>query len=73
MGLPRWFSGKELSSQSRKCSLTLVNFPRKIPWGRKWQPIPVFWPGKRHGQRSLDDYSPWGGKESNTTKHAHTL
>ena len=24
MGLPRWFSGKELSSQSRKCSLTLA-------------------------------------------------
>ena len=26
---------------------------RKIPWRRKWQPIPVFLPGKSHGQRSL--------------------
>ena len=25
----------------------------KIPWRRKWQPLPVFLPGKSHGQRSL--------------------
>ena len=25
-------------------------------------------PGKFHEQRSLAGYSPWGGKESNTTK-----
>ena len=24
----------------------------KIPWRRKWQPTPVFLPGKSHGQRS---------------------
>ena len=24
---------------------------RKIPWRREWQPIPVFLPGKSHGQR----------------------
>ena len=24
-----------------------------IPWRRKWQPTPVFLPGKSHGQRSL--------------------
>ena len=35
---------------------------RKIPWRRKWQPTPVFWPGKSHGQRSLVGYSPWGHK-----------
>ena len=23
----------------------------KIPWTRKWQPSPVFLPGKSHGQR----------------------
>ena len=27
----------------------------KIPWGRKWQPTPVFLPGDFHGQRSLAD------------------
>ena len=28
--------------------------------GRKWQPTPVFLPGKPHGQRSLVSYSPGG-------------
>ena len=35
------------------------------PWvglRRKWQPTPVFLPGKSHGQGSLVDYSPWGHK-----------
>ena len=31
----------------------------QIPWRRKWQPIPMFLPGKSHGQRSLVGYSPW--------------
>ena len=40
----------------------------KIPWRRKCQPTPVFLPGKSHGQRSLEGYSPWGRKESDTTE-----
>ena len=47
---------------------------RKIPWGRAWQPTPVFLPEESHGQRSLVGYSPWGRKESDTieaTKHSH--
>ena len=43
----------------------------KIPWRRKWQPTPVFLPGKSHGQRSLVDYSPWGRKESDTTEQVN--
>ena len=35
---------------------------RKIPWRRKWQPTPVFLPGKFHGWRSLAGYCPWGHK-----------
>ena len=34
----------------------------------KWQPTPVFLPGKSHGQRSLVGYSPWGHKESDMTE-----
>ena len=34
----------------------------KIPWRREWLPTPVFWPGEFHGL-----YSPWGGKELDTT------
>ena len=44
----------------------------KIPWRRKWQPAPVFLPGKFQEQRSLEDYSPWGCKESDTTGHTRT-
>ena len=33
----------------------------------KWQPMPVFLPGKSYGQRSLAGYSPWGNKQSDTT------
>ena len=34
----------------------------RVPWRRKWQPTPVFLPGKSHGQRSLAGYSPRGLK-----------
>ena len=29
------------------------SWAQKIRWSRKWQPTPVFLPGKPHGQRSL--------------------
>ena len=29
----------------------------KISWGMKWQPTPVFLPGKSHGWRNLVGYS----------------
>ena len=32
------------------------------PWRRKWQPAPVFLPGKFYGQKSLVGYSPLGPK-----------
>ena len=38
------------------------------PWRRKWQPTPVFLPGKSHRWRSLVGYSPWGRKESDMTE-----
>jgi len=31
---------------------------QEFPWRKKWQPTPVFLPGKSHGQRSLEGYSP---------------
>ena len=35
---------------------------------RKWQPIPVFLPGKSHEQGRLTGYSPRGLKELNKTE-----
>ena len=34
----------------------------EIPWRMKRQPTPVFLPGKSHGKRSLEGYSPWHHK-----------
>ena len=44
----------------------------KIFWRRAWQPTPVFLPGESHGQRSLQDCSPWGRKELDTTEQLST-
>ena len=44
---------------------------RKDPWRKKWQPIPLFLPGKSHGQWSLVGYSPWLPKESDLTEPCH--
>ena len=55
LGLPWWLSGKE-SDTCRRRGFDL--WVRKIPWGRKQQPTPVFLPGKSHGQRNLVGYSP---------------
>ena len=46
---------------------------RNIPTVRKWQPIPVFLPGKSHGLRSLAGYTPWSRKESDRTEHREHL
>ena len=40
----------------------------KIPWRRKWQSTLAFLAGESHGQRSLQGYSPWGSKTSDTTE-----
>ena len=50
-GLPWGLSGKESACQCRRCEFD--PWIGKIPWRRKWQPTPVFLPGKSHGQRSL--------------------
>ena len=71
-GLPGWFSGQESSCQCRRrkrCSFS--PWVGKIPWHTKWQPAPVFLPGKFHGQRNLAGYHPRGHRESATTAHAH--
>ena len=35
---------------------------------KKWQPTPVFLPGKSQGRKSLVGYSPWGHEESDRTE-----
>ena len=44
---------------------------RRCLWSRKWQPTPVFLPGKSHGQRSLV-CSPWNHKKFDLTERLST-
>ena len=46
-------------------SLSLSTF---MHWRRKWQPTPVFLPGKSQGWGSLVGYRLWGCTESDTTE-----
>ena len=72
-GLPRWHSDKESACQCRRHKRHgFKPWVRKLPWSRKWQFIPVFLPGKFHGQRSLAGYSPWSHNQSDTTDHTCT-
>jgi len=65
--------GKESTCQCRRYNRCRFDpWVRKIPWRKKWQLTPIFFPGKSHRQRNLEGCSPWGHRESNTTEHLHT-
>ena len=67
-------SSKEFSGQCRRCTRSRFNpWVRKICGSRKWQPTPVFFPGKFHGQKSLVGYRPWSRQESDATARTCTL
>ena len=72
-GLPRWLNGKESAcqcSRHRRCGFN--PWVGKIPWRRKWQPIPVFLPGGSHEQRSLAGCNLKDCKESDTAEQLGT-
>ena len=57
--------------QCRRCGFN--PWVGKIPWRRKWQPTPVFLPGKSHGQRRLAGYGLWGSQKSGMTEQLNHL
>ena len=71
---PSGFPGGPVGKESVQCGRPRFDpWIGKIPWGRKWQPTPVFLPGEFHGQRNLVGYSPWGYEESDATEQLSTL
>ena len=63
-GFPGGTVVRNVPAKRRRCKKQGFNpWAGKIPWSRKWQPTPVSWHGKFHGQRSLVDYTPWDHKE----------
>ena len=68
-----WHCGKKPTCQCKRHKRHGFDpWVGKIPWRRKWQPTPVFLPGKSHGQRNLVCCSPWECKRVGhdlVTKH----
>ena len=59
---------KRVPSANAGDSGSIPGWGRFNLWRRKWQPTPVFSPGKSHRQRSLAAYSPWGCKRARHDK-----
>ena len=51
--------------------LRVRSLNQEDPLEEKWQPTPVFLPGKSQGQRSIVGSSPWGHKASDMTEYIH--
>ena len=76
VALSNHVSGMSVSCQGLPCGSVIIlriqemcgfdPWVRKIPWRRKWQPAPVFSPGKLH-EEEPEGYSPWGQRESDAT------
>ena len=74
LGLPSGTSGKEPACQCRRHKRHgFDTWVGKILRKRKWQPSPVFLPGKSHGQTSLAGYSKLSCKELDTTEAAEYI
>ena len=82
MGLPWWLSSKKSACNAGDRGgkgFIPGSGSRKLPWGRAWQPTPVFFPGESYGQRSLAGYSPTGSQRvghdgrdwASTQAHSH--
>ena len=70
LGTMQYFPGGSDGKESACNARDLGSVPAlgRSPGEGDDNPTPVFLPGKSHGQRSLADYSPFGCKESDTTK-----
>ena len=72
LGLSQWLSGKESAYNAENSCL--IPSSRRSPGEGNGNPPQYSLPGKFHGQRSLEDYSPWGrkrGRHDLATKQQH--
>ena len=70
-GLASGSGVKNLPAMQETQEIWVQSLGQEDPWKRKWQPTPIFLPGKSHGQRSLEGYSPWA-TESDTAEHKNS-
>ena len=72
-GLPQWLRVKEFAYSAETLGDTgPIPGSGRSPGGGHRQTTPAFLPGESDEQRSLAGYSPWGCKESDTTKRLST-
>ena len=65
-GFPDGSDGKESACKAGEPGS--IPGSARSPWRREWLPTLVFLPGKSHGKRYLEGYSPLGHKESEVTE-----
>ena len=65
MGFPGGLDGKESTCNAGDVG-SIPGLGKSPGEGNGY--LPVFLPGEFHGRRSLEGYSPWGHKESDTTE-----
>ena len=70
LGFPGGSDGKESSYNAG--DLALIPGLGRSSGGRHGNPLQYSWLESPHGQKSLTGYSPWGGKESDTTVTKHS-
>ena len=66
-GFPEWLQWKRICLPMQETQEMPV-WTLSHLWRRRWQPTPVFVPGKCHGQRNLASYSPCSRKELDMTE-----
>ena len=60
-GLVSFPGGSVVKNPPVKQEIRVWSLSQEDAW-EKWQPTPIFFPGKSHWQTSLVGYSPWGRK-----------
>ena len=70
--MAQWVKNPPAMQETQETWVQVQSLGWENPRRRKWQPTPLFLPGKFHGQSSLVGYSPWGRKESDTTERLST-
>ena len=60
-------SGSVVKDLPAMQEMQVQSLGQEIPWRRKWQPTPVFLPGKNQWQRSPASYSPSSLQEESST------
>ena len=74
-GLPKWCNDKESACRCRRCKRCRFNpRVRNVPWRSRWQPTPVFLPGKPQWTEEPGRLQSMGSQRvGHDWAHTHTM